>query len=464
MESYGIKNLEEDYLNFEYDKYYKEISLKLKNIKDNEKLEAERKNLREILSQKLKIEVDDIALKENFVNILKDENSAKYLWLLYSKYENSENYIDKISQILKETNRVYRAGINLYKLNGWMTHSLYVYQIVNYNIANNLPILNFNGDTQKYQYVNELHNIYKDLSATGKFILKVLSLVHDIGVVEDVPYHDKVGPKYVDQVLKQVGINDKNIEEFNITYENLKIFIEEAIKYHTLMALLSGENSDLCVENYMKQMLSNIPEIQTKKETAKIMYLFTFADVIAVNEILLDEEKFQRLKSAYLFFEEIMCNHKHNRDKTKVALERICDMCGKTYQEVSSKIDGILDKFKIDKLQFMEDMYNVKWLHYTGPLMKTVNNLETSIHVLYTVTDLVKIIDKQEALNEYIITFVPSRPSIEYEFIEIFENNKFFECARIAKKEKKDITTYEGIVIEKKEDKFGKHLNISIMG
>lgn len=141
----------------------------------------------------------------------------------------------------------------------------------------------------------------------------------------------------------------------------------------------------------------------------------------------------------------------------------MCDMCGKTYSEVSNRIDEILKKLNINKLQFMEDIYNIKWLHYTGPLMKTVNNLETSIHVFYEVTDLVKKIDNEKALKEYIITFVPNRPSIEYEFIEIFDNGKFFKCVEKAKESKENITIYEKIKIEKKEDEFGKHLNISIM-
>lgn len=149
METYGIKNLKQDDLEFEYDKYYRKISLELKQIKDIQKLNDARIEFRKSLSENLKIEIDYEILKNNFVNILKDENSTKYLWLLYSKYDNKENYIDKISKVLKEENRIYRAGINLYKLNGWMTHSLYVYQIANYNVAQNIPISNFCGDIKK---------------------------------------------------------------------------------------------------------------------------------------------------------------------------------------------------------------------------------------------------------------------------------------------------------------------------
>lgn len=463
MNFYGINILDDDVLKFEYDRYYKEIALKLKSINDTAELNEERINLREKLSSKTNIEVNIKSLKENFVNILENENSSRYLWLLYSKYDNNENYIDKISNILKQENQVFRGGINLYKLNGWMTHSLYVYQLVEYNIAKNKAILNFNGDSRVQEYVEELYNIYIKLSETAKLLLKILALIHDIGVIEDVTYHDKIGCKYVDKVLKEIGITQKELEKFNISYEDFKIILEEIIKYHTIMSLLSGENSDKCVEDYFKEMLDGMPNIPVKQEIAKIIYIFTFADIIAVNEILMDEEKFERLKNAYIFFEEVMHKQEHNRNKEKVALERICDMCRKGYKEVSEQIDEIFIKLKIDKKQFMEDMYNVKWLHYTGPLMKTLNNLEISIHVFYEVMELIKEIDNRNSLDEYIITFVPNRPSIEYDFINTFKNNMFFEVINKAKASRENLTIYEKIVIEKKEDEYGKHLNISVM-
>lgn len=85
----------------------------------------------------------------------------------------------------------------------------------------------------------------------------------------------------------------------------------------------------------------------------------------------------------------------------------------------------------------MENIYNVKWLHYTGPLMKTVNNLEISIHVLYEVTELVRKLDNENSLQDYIITFEPSRPSIEYDFLEVFENGDFLNLLNLLKKIKR---------------------------
>ena len=42
MDFYGINILDKNVLNFKYDKYYKEVALKLKNIKDIAELNKER--------------------------------------------------------------------------------------------------------------------------------------------------------------------------------------------------------------------------------------------------------------------------------------------------------------------------------------------------------------------------------------------------------------------------------------
>ena len=181
MEKYGIKNIAKYEWDFEYDKYYRQIALKLKEAKNEEEKNIIIDFERNELSNKNNIEIDIKELKENFINILLDNDSAKYLWILYSKYnQDGENYIDKISGIFKRENKVIRGGTNTYKMNGWMAHSLYVYQIINYNIVNNKELLNFNGDIQNKKQIQELNEIYHELNIESQFVLKIFSLIHDI--------------------------------------------------------------------------------------------------------------------------------------------------------------------------------------------------------------------------------------------------------------------------------------------
>ena len=99
MEIYGISGIEDKDLNFDYDKYYKELAIKLKNVKTEKDADIIRKEARIRLSESNNIKIDINTLKKEFIKLILDENSSKYLWILYSKYENNENYIDKISNI-----------------------------------------------------------------------------------------------------------------------------------------------------------------------------------------------------------------------------------------------------------------------------------------------------------------------------------------------------------------------------
>lgn len=95
MGNYGIRNISEEAIRFSYDKYYRNLALKLKRAKtENEKneiKELERKKLPDLNN----IEIDIEKLKKEFINLIFDDNSSQLLWILYSKYQDGENYIVK---------------------------------------------------------------------------------------------------------------------------------------------------------------------------------------------------------------------------------------------------------------------------------------------------------------------------------------------------------------------------------
>ena len=172
-----------------------------------------------------------------------------------------------------------------------------------------------------------------------------------------------------------------------------------------------------------------------------------YADIIAVDESLMDIEKYERTKDGYNFFCEVSEGRKHNRDKEKVVIERICDTAGKiTFNDLKNILNTILDNNKINKNNFINNMYDIKLLRYTGPLMKTVNDIELSIKIYNELFNLIIYFDRKEALKEYRITFVPNKK--EEEFAKQFKNGNFFKCIYEMKKQNKRIHTYENINIE----------------
>lgn len=465
MEIYGIKNITNNELNYNYDKHYKQVALKLKQEPSEEQRNLIRKTEQKILSESNNIVIDLQTLKQKFIKLILDENSSKYLWILYSKYQDEENYIDKISEILKKENSIIRGGTNTYKMNGWMAHTLYVYQIVNDNIPNNKPLINFNNDVENKKQIQELNKLYNQLQEESKFILKIFALIHDIGVIENITYHPELGSKYVEQVLKEIGLTSEELERNNIkiNLEDLTKILKTIVKYHILITGLSTEASDMHVELAYKDLISNIPNIEkVKSDIPKILFIFAYGDIIAVDESLMNNEKFNRVKEGYNFFEAITKNQTPVRDKEKVAIERICDTAGKiTYEELKNSIDNILFRNNIEKSSFIENMYNIKNMRFAGPLMKTVNNVELTIRIYNEIFDIICKVEGKEVIKDYTIVFVPDKH--ENDFVEQFANGNFFECARIMQKSGKFEEKYKNVEIVRSSDENGKYVSVRVV-
>lgn len=466
MDKFGIKNIEDNNLSFNYDAQYRKLGLDLKKSKTEEETKLIKKTSADTLNKVLEnIDVDEQKLKSTFINLILDKKSSQYLWILYSKTKNNENYIDRISNILKQENKVIRSGTNTYKANGWMAHTLYVYQIVNYNIANNIEIHNFNGNLENKKQVEEVYRIYNKLTQEAKFLLKIFTLVHDIGVIEDVKYHDKVGVKYVDKVIEEIGLNQEILDKnnFKIKVQELSNSLKQLIRYHTLISALSSEGSDIYVAKQYLNLFNGIPENPNiKKYIPKILFILGFADITAVDDSLMDLEKYVRIKSSYEFFEGVAQGIIPERDKRLVAIERISDIVGESkVQNLVVTFDDILDKYGIDKITFIEDMYNMKFMRYTSPLMKALKNTELSIKIFYELFELIGGFGGKEELKEYTIFFLPDKH--EKYFVEQFLNGNFFKCIGKMKNEKEDKCIYENVSIEKGINEDGKYLHIRII-
>ena len=466
MNYIGIQNITEKELNFGYDRHYRETALSLKKAKTESKKNEIKNASKETLQKLLKnISIDINYIRSNFINLLLSKNSAQYLWILYSKYDSTENYLDKISTILKQENTVIRGGTNTYKVNGWMAHTLYVYQITNYNIPENIGLLNFNQSKENINQVNILNQIYKTLTNESKFILKIFALIHDIGVIEDITQHANIGIKYVEQVLEEIGLTQNILDKnnINLNLSDLITTLKILIKDHILITLLSAESNDKYVENKYKNLLQSLPELgKSRNDIPKILFLLAYADVIGVDKSLMNSEKFNRINDCYNFFKQITEGIPIKRDKEKVAIERICDMTGESnIQNLSTIFDSILEKQYINKAQFVEDMYNIKLMRFTGVLLKNLKDINFSIKIYYELFELLGELSEKNELTNYTITFLPDKH--ESLFIEQFKNGNFFKCINKMKKEKQNNCTYENVNIINGTDSDGKFLNIQII-
>lgn len=437
--------MDDNLLLYDYDKYNKQLGDKLKIIEDEEKLYRERAIERKEFHNNMnldKIQINQLELKCKFCDILLLEDSSRYLWILNSKYTDNtyqKSYLDVISEVFEKSNKVIRKGINTYKVNGWMTHVLYVYQIVNYNIANNIMLKNFEEDNQKSQYVkkyiDELHQVYEKLDNTSRFILKLICLIHDIGVIESVKDHAICGKRYVNKVIEDIGITQQflDVNNFNITFDNLIEILKNIIENHLMYSLLSEEASDKEIEKIYKDFIKKIPSHSIKLENiSSIILLFTIADIIAVNENIFNNSKYELIKEAYVFFNEVIQNLPHNRKPQEVATKRICDFIGQIDEKsVQKSAEIIMRKLKIDIDKFWLNMFNIKRFYFWVGIFKELNDLEITIKILNALFDIIETKFNTKALENTTITWIPNNK--EKQFIKSIKNNTFFECINVFK-------------------------------
>lgn len=431
----GERNMEEsnEIFTFAYDQFYRQLGEKINQQEEKTQMEIVRNKARKELQKKLQLDqinLDPEEVKTHFLSYLNKPNSYAYLWLFNSKYSNENfqtNILDLISPIFQQSNQQTKEGINVYKANGWMTHSLYVYQLVNNNIANGVMIRNFAPNEQMWLEKELLlwHKLYWQLTETTRFVLKILTLIHDIGVVKNVKEHAKWGEKFVDQVLQDIGITDKFLQEEKITLslQNLSTILKQMIKYHVIYSDLSGEGSDAFVEKRFQTFLAEIKSTGIDaKEISSALYLFTIADVIAVNEKIFNQAKQKNLKNTYQFFQEIIDNKPHHRNKKQVAAERLCDMIGENeLEKVKQQAEQIMMNKMIDSSLFWTRLYDCQHFFHVTAIIKQIKNLDVVITLF---NDLMSgIIQKQgeESLKHITITWIPNHT--EKEAVKRIVNN-----------------------------------------
>ena len=145
---------------------------------------------------------------------------------------------------------------------------------------------------------------------------------------------------------------------------NMKDFTAKELENLFSKKQLSAYNQKLKRELYLLKMDYNkvleTRDSYIEKEIPSILLILAYGDIIAVDESLMDSEKYRRIKNCYKFFMQIN-EEKMQRNKEEVVIERICDIIGENkVQNLKSKFDIILQKYNIEKEQFVEDMYNIK--------------------------------------------------------------------------------------------------------
>lgn len=337
-------------------------------------------------------------IKRNLIDLLTDNRGYIVLWYLNAVRKEDKSLLDMISPLFEGINHVTRGGINTYKQSGWMVHVLYVFQLVSFNIRNDVIPTSFLGESSELKEAFHIMNrLYWEMEEESRFILNVLALIHDIGVVDGVQNHDKDGEKYVTGILKDLSITSsilqtKNIElGFDSFCELLRIFVSN----HTLINKISAEESDLCIHDKCEAILERLSiynDLSNKifSDMASIFLIIGMADLIAVDDKLFTLPKFTLAYDSYNFLQKMFLGFPCNRDRENVAMMRLHQMLPEdTYNDLKLDSLNILDQLSVQSEQFWNGLYEIYEFEYATAFLKLLKSLRKVLFVLSKILDFI---------------------------------------------------------------------------
>ena len=331
---------------------------------------------KEIYLNKNKIkmeEVDDSLIVSEIKEIFSKENSSQLLWLYRCINDKEGCLLYRFSPYLKDIAKTTRGGLNIYKRVGWDIHVLYTYQLICDNFKNNKPT----GVEGAIDDFSIFQNMLKSFNDESLFILKISTFMHDIGIVDGVADHEINGVKWV----------EKRFDEINFSYEDfsntgVKLSINEIysiIKFivgnHQIINQIGSELGDNYVRNKIKEgqnLLTGYGLHFFNTNIAKIMYLISAADLMAVNDILLTSEKMNETKDAIVFFESVLNNKTLERDYIKYGIQRFKSLLNDSIKEAFNEeiFKDTISSLGYDFNQIAKFIYEIPRMSYAMTFVK----------------------------------------------------------------------------------------------
>ena len=310
----------EELRNIRFGILYRKIALNDKSVEGLSEMEIA------LLDSNMCITSNDIDASLTITSIREvflDQDSSQLFWLYRSLQIIDGNYLYSISPATRAISKVIRGGLNVYKRIGWDIHVLYAYQLICDNFPMNKPTFVEGAPTD----FTELKTIENRLDVESRFILRIATFLHDIGVVDGVKDHEKKGVKWVDTRVDELNLSDdfliKNGIKLSLT--QIKEVLKFVIGNHQIINQIGSEISDKYASKRIisgANSLTGYAKVFFYNHIADIMYLLSAADLMAVNDTLLTEQKSIETREAYMFFSSVMKNDVIDRDRIKCGIQR----------------------------------------------------------------------------------------------------------------------------------------------
>jgi len=330
-----------------------------------------------------------LACKEAFGTLFFEKDAPYLLWVSKCLHVESCTLLSIMSSYIRSIQTTKRGGLNTYKRIGWDAHVLYVCQLASSNFAEGIPSCAYNWNFDVQYIFDYFKNVYIPLSKSSRFIIKIGSFLHDIGVTLGVKDHEEKGVPLTEKYYKEIGISAESltVEGIALTTDEIICIICAIVGNHQIINQISAEASD----RYIYEKISTIKQSFSfstclmelfKVEFVDVMLLLATADMMAVDDSLLSVEKFEELVEARTFLQRISNNGDYEREHQKYGVKRLISLLPDANKKDAEKIIFSYIHSQENSHSLYEFLYNVKFISYAMAAIKPLNDTLKSIKLI----------------------------------------------------------------------------------
>lgn len=333
-----------------------------------------------------KKDIDLAKLQDSPFSIFEDKESHYLLWLCCCIVYKGKNLLSWINAYINNISTVKRGGINSYKRNGWPVHVLYVYQLVNYNFAYNVLPVAYKWNFDAKSIITSFFDEYSKLSKTAKFILKIACFIHDIGVQIAVNDHELLGVPLVEESYFMLKITNNDLLKNDVQFSTNELIymLKVIVGNHQLINQVAAEVSDYVIYEKICEIKDKSISEKTKKfiitEFSSVMYLLGAADMMAVDDSLLSEIKFDEISEAKKYLQKIIVNDDYVRDYKKYGIKRLKCFVNDELKNVSyDVVKNLINENECKDDELLKFMYEIQGISYGVAAIKPLNDFPLAI-------------------------------------------------------------------------------------
>lgn len=324
-----------------------------------------------------------------FGALLFEEDAPYLLWLCKCLHTNAGALLPVMSSYIRAIQNTKRAGLNTYKRIGWDAHVLYVCQLTSHSFAAGIPPRAYEWDFDIQPIFDRFKSMTRTLSDASRFLLRIGSFLHDIGVTLGVRDHEENGAPLTERYYGELGISAAQLRRAGIalTADEVICVTKALVGNHQIINQVSAEASDRYICDKImaiKLSFSSSPALRGlfSEEFADVMLMLAAADVMAVDDSLLSREKFEELMEAGAFLKSIISTGEHEREPGRYGLKRLVSLLPDSdKQDAEQVITRYADALNVGP-DLYDFLYHVRLIGYAMTAVKQLGDTLKAVKLM----------------------------------------------------------------------------------